>query len=276
MGNIGITLSMADPAGVNILQAFRRLGFKEVGESNILQLDDIYIFVIEHLIVPAEKYKLPPNPRPYPANYDALAKRHGIDYYVVASRHWSSSGTPCLTAHATGNFGKAVYGGRNRELQRVPANPMRDVLIELTNDTPRGYDVSLEATHHSPTQFETPMFFVELGSSKRQWADEEAGAFLANAIFRGIKSKGTAPVAIGFGGGHYCPTFSTMVEETAFGHICPKYALDLLTEDLVNQMVEKTGDNIDMAVLDKGIKGHQRKKVEVALKKLCIKTGIKQ
>jgi len=270
LGNVGITLSRSDPAGVTMLKAFRGMGFEETERSDILQLGGVYLFVIEHLIVPAEKYRMPPEPRPYPIDYDALAERYGIDYYVVASRHWSSSGTPCLTVHPTGNFGKAMYGGRNRELQRAPANPMRDVFLELLRDPPRGYEVSLEATHHSPTEFETPMFFAELGSGKRQWADEAAGAYLAEAIMRGIASKGEEPVAVGFGGGHYCPTFTVMERETAFGHICPKYALDLLTPDLISQMVERTVDGVDKAVLDKGMKGYQRKKVEVALKKLGV------
>jgi len=269
MGNVGITLSKADPAGATILRVFRDRGFVET-DGGVLRLGDIYLFVLEHQIVPAEKYSVPPEPRPYPADYDGLAARYGIDYYVVASRHWSSSGTPCLTVHPTGNFGRAMYGGRDRELQRVPANAMRDIFLELVEDSPRGYDVSLEATHHSPTQFETPMFFAELGSGERQWMDEAAAAHLADAILRGIASEGQAPVALGFGGGHYCPTFTAMERETAFGHICPKYALDLLTEDLVGQMAERTVDGVGGAVLDKGMKGHQRKKVEVALRKLGI------
>jgi len=275
LGKIGITLSTADPAGANMLKAFRNMGFEETDQADILRNGDTYLFVLNHLIVPAEKYRVPPEPKPYPADYDALAAEHGIDYYVVASRHWSSSGTPCLTVHATGNFGKAVYGGRQRELQRVPANPMRNVFLELLKEPPRGYEVSLEATHHSPTQFETPMFFAELGSSKRQWADEAAASYLTEAIMRGIASDGKAPVAIGFGGGHYCPTFTVVEAETAFGHICPKYALDLLTEDLVLQMVERTVDGVDRAVLDKGMKGYQRKKVEVALRKVGVETETK-
>jgi D-aminoacyl-tRNA deacylase len=147
---------------------------------------------------------------------------------------------------------------------------MRDIFLELVKDPPRGYEVSLEATHHSPTEFNTPMFFTELGSGKRQWEDEAVGAYLANAILEGISSKGQAPVAVGFGGGHYCPTFTALEDETAFGHICPKYALDLVTEKLIVQMVERTLDGVDEAVMDSGIKGHQRKKVEVALRKLGV------
>ncbi|MFQ6052894.1 MAG: D-aminoacyl-tRNA deacylase [Candidatus Bathyarchaeia archaeon] len=272
MGNIGITLSTSDPAGVNLLKAFRSLGFRETEQGDVLRLGDTYLFVIEQLIVPAERYRVPPEPDPYPADYDALAERYGIDYYVVASRHWSKTGTPSLTVHPTGNFGKAVYGGRPRELQRTLANPMRAVFLELLREPPRGYEVSLEATHHSPTQFQTPLFFAELGSSERQWGDEAAGAHLAEAIVRGTAAEAEAPVAVGFGGGHYCPTFSVMEREVAFGHICPKYALDLLTEDLVRQMVERTMDGVERAVLDRGMKGYQRKKVEVALRKIGVET----
>jgi D-aminoacyl-tRNA deacylase len=255
---------------VNILDAFKGMGFEQTEKNKILRKENVFIFVIEPLIVPIEKYKIPTEPNPYPTDYDALARMYGLDYIVVASRHWSSSGTPSLTVHATGNFGKAVYGGRNRELQRVQANPMRDVFLEILKDPPRGFRVSLEATHHSPTYFETPMFFAELGSGERQWRDEKAGIYLAEAILNGISDKGKVPVAIGFGGGHYCPTFSVKEEETAFGHICPKYALDLLNENLVRQMVDKTGDNVEIAFFDKGMKGYQKKKVEVALKKLDI------
>jgi len=258
-----------------MLKTFKNLGFDETDRSDILRHGDIYLFVLGHLIVPAEKYRMPPEPSPYPADYDVLAAEYGIDYYVVASRHWSSSGTPCLTVHPTGNFGKALYGGRPRELQRVLANPMRDIFLELLKEPPRGYEVSLEATHHSPTQFETPMFFAELGSSKCQWADEGAATYLAEAIIGGIASRSQTTVAIGFGGGHYCPTFTVMEAETAFGHICPKYALDLLTEDLISQMVERTVDGVDRAVLDKGMKGYQRKKAEVALRKLGVETETK-
>jgi D-tyrosyl-tRNA(Tyr) deacylase len=87
---------------------------------------------------------------------------------------------------------------------------------------------------------------------------------------RGIGSNGSAPVAVGFGGGHYCPTFSVLERETAFGHVAAKYALDLLTEELFGQMVERTLDGVDFASLDGGLKGWERKKVEVALGKLGV------
>lgn len=270
MGNVGITLSTSDPAGANMLERFRDMGFYETGKPDVLKLDEMILIAIEHLIVPEERYKVPAEPDPYPADYDALARTYDLDYLVVASRHASRSGKPCLTVHPTGNFGKAVYGGRPRELQWTVANPMRDIYLELLKDPPKGYDVSLEATHHSPTQFETPMFFAELGSSKRQWRDESTARYLTEAIVNGIRARGEAPVVIGFGGGHYCPTFSVLESEMAFGHIAAKHSLDLLTPGLIGQMVEKTKEGVERAVFDKGMKGHQRKKVEVALRKLGV------
>ena len=249
-----------------MLQIFKE-SFKESGDEGVLTFGNIYLFVIPNLIVPEERYKIPQHPNPYPADYDALAMKYDLDYYVVASRHWSESGTPCLTVHATGNFGKALYGGRDRELQIVPANAMRNVFEELILDPPKGYEVSLEATHHSPTQFRTPMFFAELGSSDRQWQDKEAAGYLVRAILSGIRDNERVEAAIGFGGGHYCPTFSLIEREIAFGHVAAKYAMDLLTEDIINQMVVKTIDGVNKAVLDSGLKGHQRKKVEIALKR---------
>jgi D-aminoacyl-tRNA deacylase len=268
MGNVGITLSRADPAGVTMLGAFHDMGFEDTDETDVLRMGGIFLIVVDPLIVPEERYKVPKEPDPYPIDYNSIASEYGLDYFVVASRHWARSGQPSLTVHPTGNFGKAMYGGRPRELQRTLANPMRDVFLQLLEEPPRGFEVSLEATHHSPTQFETPMFFAELGSGEKQWGDESTGRYLAEAIVKGINAGGNAQVAIGFGGGHYCPTFTMMERETAFGHIAAKHSLDLLTPELIGQMVERTLDGVERAVFDKGLKGYQKKKVEVALKKI--------
>ena len=267
MGNKGITLSRSDPAGLTMLGEFRGCGFAETDRRDVLIRGDAYLFVIDPLIVPEERYKNPTEPDPYPTDYDALSEAYDIDFFVVASRHASQSGKPSLTFHPTGNFGKAMYGGRNRELQTTLANPMRHVYMKALEDPPRGFEVSLEATHHSPTQFRTPMFFAEVGSTERQWRDQGVCSYLVDAILEGIQEEATVPAVIGFGGGHYCPTFSVLEREMAFGHIAAKYAIDLLTPELVAQMVEKTLDGVEGAVLDRGLKGHQRKRVEVALRK---------
>lgn len=253
----GITLSLADPAGETMLSKFRERGFKEK-EKNVLIKGDKIILVLDRLIVPAERFLKNLTPQPYPADYTKIASEYELEYIVVASRHWAASGKPSLTAHPTGNFGKAMYGGNPKELQMTAPNPMRNIYMKMLDSPPQGFQVSLEATHHSPTEFDVPMFFVEIGSREEQWRDENVAEYLVDCILEGLDSKEEAPVAIGFGGGHYCPKFSELIRDYAMGHMAAKYAIELLNEDLILQMLEKT-QGIDKVLLDKGLKGKHKR-----------------
>jgi D-aminoacyl-tRNA deacylase len=255
----GITLSLADPAGETMLNIFKEKGFKEK-EKGLLRMGDKIIFVKDHLIVPAERFLKNLTPQPYPADYTSMAIQYELDYIVVASRHWAASGRPSLTAHPTGNFGKSMYGGNPKELQMTAANPMRNIYMKMLDSPPEGFQVSLEATHHSPTEFKVPMFFVEIGSREEQWRDESVAEYLVNCILEGMDSNEKAPVAIGFGGGHYCPKFSECIQDYAMGHMAAKYAIELLNVELVLQMVEKS-QGIDKVLLDKGLKGKHKRMV---------------
>lgn len=255
----GITLSLADPAGETMLGIFMERGFKEK-EKNVLTKGDKKILVMDHLIVPAEQFLKNLTPQPYPADYTRIASEHELEYIVVASRHWAASGKPSLTAHPIGNFGKAMYGGNPKELQMTAPNPMRNIFMRMLDAPPEGFQVSLEATHHSPTEFNVPMFFVEIGSREEQWRDENIAEYLVDCILEGMDSRNEAPVAIGFGGGHYCPKFSELIQDYAMGHMAAKYAIMLLNEDLIHQMVEKS-QGIEKVLLDKGLKGKHKRMV---------------
>jgi D-aminoacyl-tRNA deacylase len=263
--NKGITLSNSDPAGQTMLSLFIENGFRETEFSDIYKKDDKILISVEPLIVPEERYKVPKTPIPYPTDFNELAQKFNLEYIVVASRHWAKSGRPSLTAHPTGNFGKAMYGGRHRELQHTAPNPMRNIYLQLIESPPEGFQVSLEVTHHSPTEFEVPMFFVEIGSREDKWRDIEVGNYLVDCILSGVDDVGSKPVAIGFGGGHYCPVFSEKMQEFAMGHMAAKYSIDLLSEDLVHQMIVKSM-NPEYVLID-GLKGRQRRKVELLIQK---------
>jgi D-aminoacyl-tRNA deacylase len=273
MGKVGITLSTVDPAAANMYKIFRERGFAKE-KDGIYVRDNVILVTIPHLIVPEEEYKTPTEPNPYPCDYDAVAKELGVDYFVVASRHWSKSGQPSLTAHATGNYGKAIYGGRNRELQMVPPNALRNVYLTMLKNPPTGFQVSLEATHHSPTQFDVPMFFAEVGSSETQWGDLGACEYLVDAILEGIASTESVSAAIGFGGGHYCPKFSVMEREHAFGHIAAKYSLPELTEELIQQMISKTAGGVKKAYIESGVKGSDKRRLEAMLTHLGVESEV--
>lgn len=241
---IAIVVSQRDTAGMNLFQRFLERGFREketvFGGMPVYAKGDLLLVRVSQDIIHAE-------------GLDSL----GASELVFASRHKSESGRPTLTAHPTGNFGKAEYGGNERELCFVNPNTMRNIFVKMVECPLEEYAVSLEQTHHGPTGFKTPMCFIELGSSESQWKDEKAAGFLADCILSGLGSKEKAEKACGFGGNHYSPLFTKLEGEFAFGHMCPKHSLQLLDAELAGQMAERSGAH--KAVIDrKGIKGKGR------------------
>ncbi|GGM68173.1 D-aminoacyl-tRNA deacylase [Halarchaeum rubridurum] len=170
------------------------------------------------------------------------------DVVVFASRHAGETG-PLLTAHFTGNFGAAEHGGSDRALAPACPNAHRAVVRALAEHAPEGYDVGMECTHHGPTEVGAPSMFVELGSSEAEWGDDAGAAAVADAI---LDLEGVAPeterTVAAFGGGHYVPRPTRIVEETdwAVGHVAAEWCLDDLGDprehrDVVERVFAASG-----------------------------------
>lgn len=175
------------------------------------------------------------------------------DMLVFASRHSGDTG-PLLSAHFTGNFGAADFGGSPGELARASPNALKHVLQRLRSVAPTGYDVAIECTHHGPTDLDVPSMFVEVGSSETEWRDPVAAQAVAEAI---LSLRDTAPdterTIVGFGGGHYAPRFERIIRETdwAVGHIGAQWCLDAMeggNDDVIQQAFEQS--RASRAVLD--------------------------
>ncbi|MBD3262150.1 MAG: hypothetical protein GF334_10880 [Candidatus Altiarchaeales archaeon] len=244
-----VAYSLKDVAGVNIVDVLRqRHGFTEDGSfqgNPVYRLDDCVLVAYSDSLLYAESFPFE------------------VEFCVVASRHRSQSGKPTLTCHSPGNFGKAEAGGESGSLAFSPAKLIKKSLdslkacaVDLT------YDVSLEVTHHGPTELTCPLVFVEVGSKMNQWQDMAACTVAAKAIEACLfGEEDEVPVGIGFGGPHYAPNF-TQISGMALGHILPKYARDFLTEELFLQMIEKTVPKPTYCVLDwKGLRGAEKKKI---------------
>lgn len=181
---------------------------------------------------------------------------------LFASKHSSKDGRSILTVHSTGNVNEAKFGGSERKLAAAAPQAVRSLLRSLKilaeNEE---YEVTLECTHHGPSDMEVPSVFIEIGSTEAQWADEVAGRMVANAIL--LLKDEDSPVAVGFGGTHYAPrpTALTLSTDITFGHIFPSHALDGLDEFMVRQAFVKSG--ADFAYFDrKSMKGEQREKLQ--------------
>ncbi|HIJ97908.1 TPA: hypothetical protein H1009_02350 [archaeon] len=203
-----------------------------------------------------------------------------IDYFIVASTHRSETAKLALTVHPTGNFGKSDLGGNLGELSKTWSAGMKIGLQYYARHSPEGFDITMEATHHGPTDWEKPLMFIEIGSTEKEWIRKDLGILAANAIKEIVEKAPKAKFEnyAGFGGIHYCPSFNKIQienEKAAIGHIVPKYAEDAITEDIVKQALEKSFAK--KAIIDwKGIKSVAREKVVAALENLGIeyfKTG---
>jgi D-aminoacyl-tRNA deacylase len=156
--------------------------------------------------------------------------------------------------HVTGNFGTAEVGGTPRTLAPAAPAMMQATLRALRKHCPEGYRVSYEVTHHGPTGLSHPSFFVEIGSTEKEWTDPVAARAVAESV---LSASPVNPVPlIGFGGTHYATreTEIALTSRGAFGHIAHTREIPMLDEELVQAMMVKSGAvaaYIDRKALDR-------------------------
>jgi D-aminoacyl-tRNA deacylase len=191
---------------------------------------------------------------------DAAAAFDDPSYLLFLSRHSGETG-PLLSAHFTGNFGPAEYGGREGELARACPNAQKRVLGALDDHAPDGYDVGIECTHHGPSRMSVPSMFVELGSSASEWDDPAGARAVARAVLDLADTSPDRPDGdstrhvVGFGGGHYAPRFERVARETdwAVGHVGADWPLEAMghpreAREVVRAAFERSA--ADLALVD--------------------------
>lgn len=238
---IGIVVSRADSASVHIGEQLRSVGSwteredsdraDADGGGTYFRRDGAELRTFDDLHLSLER--------------PAAAFAAELDLLVFASRHAGETGA-LLTAHFTGNFGAAEYGGESGEFARACPNAQKRVVAALADHAPAAYEVGIECTHHGPTDAGAPSMFVELGSGEAQWEDPAGAEAVARAI---LELEGAPPdrttesgrnrQVVGFGGGHYAPRFERIVRETpwAVGHVGADWSLDEMGAPEANQDV---------------------------------------
>ncbi|RLM42142.1 hypothetical protein DVK00_17240 [Haloarcula sp. Atlit-47R] len=230
---LGIVISHADVASTHIGEHLRSLRDWETsvdetrpvaeGGGTVYRTDGVELREFEALHLDIERVG---------AAFDSP------DLLVFASKHAGET-DELLTAHHTGNFGVAEYGGEDGQFARACPSAHTTVVSALQRYAPPDYEVGMECTHHGPTAVGVPSMFVEVGSAEPQWKDPDAAAAAARAILDLAdepadkpRENGTRRHLLGVGGGHYAPRFERVVRETdwAVGHIAADWSLDALTE----------------------------------------------
>ena len=198
---------------------------------------------------------------------DHLEGRFDTDFYVFLSKHRSERGIAALTAHTTGNFGsKTPLGGRPKEISWTYPSLLKQYMQNLykTRDQVRSYQVVTEATHHGPTSISKPLLFIEIGSTEKEWNDEEAVRIVSEALMKTLSENIVdSKVAIAFGGGHYSMKFTEMLigSDYTMASMASKHVLQQLDLFVAKQMVEKSVETVEYAIVDwKGL-GPNREKI---------------
>ena len=208
------------------------------------------------------------------------------DLSIFLSKHISKDNKPAFTCHSIGNWGKADYGGADRRL--CTASPIFIKLffaelnkIFLPYRDEKNFETTMEATHHGP-YVNCPAVFVEIGSTENEWNDNLSGELVAKSVMNSINNfannktnldKTNFRVAFGIGGTHYCNNFFKIMIKTnvALGHICPKYILEKLDDNLIKEAIESSVPKADFALLDwKGL-GQEKQRIISILDKLNVK-----
>jgi D-aminoacyl-tRNA deacylase len=209
---------------------------------------------------------------PTPAiSADWLEEKYSYDSFIFLSKHAAESGVLALTCHSKGNFSDEKFGGKNRQVAIPHPQLQKSYLQKLwkqRNDFSE-FQITIEATHHGPTNLNKATIFIEIGSTEKQWNDVSLCNRVAKNVVEVMKEEVTShPVAICFGGTHYPDRFTKELLEGKFalGTVIPKHALDFLDEELFSHILDRNS-MAKTALLDWGGLGQNKQKIVSLLEK---------
>jgi D-aminoacyl-tRNA deacylase len=199
---------------------------------------------------------------------DWLEEKYSYDGFVFLSKHASETGTLALTCHSTGNFSKALFGGKPRQVAIPHAHLQKSYMQALWAKRKdfAEFEITIEATHHGPTALNKPALFIEVGTSEKQWNDKTLCGSVAK-IVEDVMSKmpNKHDVAICFGGTHYPEKFNKelIVGQYALGTVIPKHALDFIDEKLFSHILERNTEAKSALVDWSGLGKNKQKIVDL-------------
>jgi len=256
-----IVSSRGDPASSNIAQALiTKIGFeREPGQRiETYSKGNVRLLILERLGIYTEPSEIPA---------DVVAT-------IFVSKHVSSSGRAALTVHTTGNLTKeAKFGGNPEEVSYVDPSIIRRALRALKAGVGQAgvqIEVTMEATHHGPTNLSMPVCFIEIGSGESEWKDPVLGEIAAKGVMSAIANvEETRPTAVGFGGTHYSAkhTRICMEGDYAIGHLVSSHSFDGgVSERVISDTFSKTTGSCNTAIVDwKGLHSNDRRKLIASL-----------
>lgn len=203
---------------------------------------------------------------PTPAiSADWLEEKYNYDGFIFLSKHAAESGVLALTCHSTGNFSEAKFGGNTRQVA-IPYPDIQKAYLQILKKNQSqfsDFQITIEATHHGPTALKKPSIFIEIGTTEKQWTDENLCQRVAKLVHKVLSNDiPKNPVALCFGGTHYPTKFTNELLDGkyALGTVIPKHALDNLDEELFSHIISQN-NMAEAALLDWNGLGPNKQKV---------------
>ncbi len=189
------------------------------------------------------------------------------DAYVFLSKHQSKSRIPSLTCHFPGNFFSNSFGGNKCELGISYPSLQKHYLkkiYQLREKVPL-CDITIETTHHGPTNITKPVMFVEIGSDENQWINMDNASIVCDSLLDMLPRKMVRAkyVGIGLGGNHYGSKFNKLILDTDYGigHIANKYNLINLNSYMLNHMISRSYEKVTHIIIDQKGLGNEKQKI---------------
>jgi D-aminoacyl-tRNA deacylase len=251
MKNYAIIISKKDPAGINIFnQLINNYDFivddnllNEINKKfiNLNQKSFIeIIYQLNNLILVLTNIDL--------LECDNLDNLINADVFIFASKHKALSENSCFCVHTPGNFSIAKFGGKDFLLTNCAVDELNYAFFILKKENNlENFIVTFETTHHGPI-INKPAMFIEIGSTINQWNNINAAKIISKTIikitsfnYNNLDKK----IILGIGGPHYCNNFNEIAfnEKYLIGHICPKYHLIDLNEEMLKQAIIKSANS---------------------------------
>jgi len=252
---VTVVCSSEDPASQNIKQRLLEMALWEEKDDDYAR----YIYSNFEIVEVIDKLIF----------QNCIDRKLDTDLIIFASRHKSDVSTlPLLTVHFPGNVAEAKLGGKPHQFARAAPRALRSLMYNLRKFS--DVAVTLEATHHGPSDLVKPCVFIELGSSEAEWRNQQMAKSIAEAIlsldFCLLSSE--CPTAVGFGGNHYAARHTELLysSDICFGHIFPLYQLEYLDKKLIKSAFENSEGNF--AYFDRKQMGKFKGKIESLVKEL--------
>ena len=191
---------------------------------------------------------------------------------IFPTVHRSKSGIPSFSSHVPGNWNIAEAGGSDKKLCVAAESFIKESLIYMKSKDKakdiENFDIIQEATHHGPL-ISVPCMFIEIGSTEKEWTNQNAGRLIASTIIHLIENKTEIlnknyKSFVGIGGPHSCSNFMKIVfndDELALGHLCPKHSLEYINEHLIEEALEKNINSSNLVILDWKGMGQEKQRI---------------